>query len=353
MSGTRDTGGEGNRGDTSGDTGNLRPAGELDFGKSDLQRQPDPERANPLPPELREPPSAFAPRPPARAKAKGAAAATLERGTVKSIHYRLSYAVQNGEAGPHGAIVLLHDLPGGAFSWDGVMPGLAGSGRAVYAFDLLGYGQSELPWPSDTSNWGHADCLQYALRALGLTDILLVGIGVGGAVAQVLATRLYRSGVARLVLINSYAYQTAYAPDWPLPDMLKRHDPDLPRQTKLDQLLGELRQALPQAAVKPLPAARVKMYLDEWNSELGKEMLFQHIRLMLPNYTNSVSTHVELLDIPLLLVWGERDTVTPVGLAERIARANPNARLQVVPNAGHLLLDDAPKAVASAIAGFA
>src|SRR5258708_1948903 len=129
MSGTRDTGGEGNRGDTSGDTGNLRPAGGPDFGKGGLQRQPDPGRANPLPPELREPPSAFAPRPPARAKAKGAAAATLERGTVKSIHYRLSYAVQNGEAGPHGAVVLLHDLPGGAFSWDGVRPALAWRGR--------------------------------------------------------------------------------------------------------------------------------------------------------------------------------------------------------------------------------
>jgi pimeloyl-ACP methyl ester carboxylesterase len=338
----------------SGDGGKLRPAGEPDYGKSDLQRQPDPARANPLSPDLQEPPSAFVVQPPrpARGKSTGSATATLARGTVKSIHYTLSYVVQSAAAGPQGAIVLLHDLPGGAFSWDGVLPGLAGSGRAVYAFDLLGYGQSEHPWPSDTSNWGHADCLQYALRALGLRDITLVGIGVGGAVAQVLSTRLYRSEVARLVLINSYAYQTAHAPNWPLPDMHKRQDPDLPRQTKLDQLLGDLRTTLPQAAVKPLPAARVKMYLDEWNSELGKEMLFQHIRLMLPNYTNAVSTNVELLDIPVLLLWGERDTVTPVGLAERIARANPNARLQVVPNVGHLLLDDAPKAVASAIAGF-
>jgi pimeloyl-ACP methyl ester carboxylesterase len=344
MGGTRDTG--------AGGRGDADNPGELDFGKSDIQRRPDPARANPLPPELREPPSAFPARPPARKKAKGQATVAQPRGTVKSIHYTLSYVVQNAGAGPRGALVLLHDLPGGAFSWDGVLPGLAASGRAIYAFDLLGYGQSERPWPSDTSNWGHADCLHFALRALGLTEITLVGIGVGGAVAQVLATRLYREQVARLVLLNSYAYQTAYAPNWPLPDMLKRHDPDLPRQTPLGQLLDELRKTLPQAAVNPLADARRNAYLDEWNSELGKEMLFQHIRLMRPDYTNSVSTNVELLEIPSLLLWGERDTVTPVALAERIARANPNARLQVVPNAGHLLLDDAPGAVASAIAGF-
>src|SRR6476660_6023804 len=91
---------------------------------------------------------------------------STRRGTVRSIHYTLSYLAQNVERGPQGAIVLLHDLPGGAFAWEGVLPGLAAMGRANYAFDMLGYGQSAHPWPSDTSNWGQADCLQYAFEAL-------------------------------------------------------------------------------------------------------------------------------------------------------------------------------------------
>jgi pimeloyl-ACP methyl ester carboxylesterase len=177
-------------------------------------------------------------------------------------------------------------------------------------------------------------------------------MGIGGAVAQVLATRLYREHVAQLVLINSYAYLHAYADNWPLPDMPKRHDPDLPRQTTLDQLMSDLRATLPQGAANPLPDARLRAYVDEWNSELGKEMLYQHIRLMLPNYTNSVSTNVKLLEIPLLLLWGEKDAVTPLALGQRIAAENPQARLQVVRGAGHLLLDDAAGAVASALGDF-
>lgn len=321
------------------------------------QHQPNPAAANPLPPDLREPPSAFPGQPPARGGATSPrmqpATLTAPRGTVKSIHYTLSYVAQNARAGQRGAIVLLHDLPGGAFAWESVLPGLNGTGRAVYAFDMLGFGQSEHPWPSDTSNWGHADCLHFALSALDLSEVTLVGVGVGGAVAQVLATRLYRDSVARLVLINSYGYQLAYAPNWPMPDMLKHHDPDLPRQTPLNQMLSTLRETLPGGAVNALPAARLGTYTSEWNSELGKEMLFQHIRLMLPDYTNSVATNVELLEIPILLLWGERDDVTPVqAVGQRIARVNPNATLKIVPGAGHMILDDAPSAVASAISDF-
>ena len=52
---------------------------------------------------------------------------------VRTIHYDLSYLVSDAERGPKGAFVLLHDLPGGAFVWQNVMPTLAATGRAVYA----------------------------------------------------------------------------------------------------------------------------------------------------------------------------------------------------------------------------
>jgi pimeloyl-ACP methyl ester carboxylesterase len=274
------------------------------------------------------------------------------RGTVRSIHYTLSYLAQNPERGPQGAIVLLHDLPGGAFAWDGVLPGLATTGRAVYAFDMLGYGQSAHPWPSDTSNWGQADCLQYAFEALKLTDITLVGIGLGGAVAQTLATRLYHDKVARLVLINSYLYNTAFAANWPLTEMAKRQDPEAPHHTKPEDLLGDLRATLPNGTAKGLPGARLDTYTNEWQGKVGTEMLFQHVRLMRPDYVNSVSTDMEVWPKPVLLLWGDQDSVTPLSLGQRLANANPNARLEVLRGAGHLALDDTPGAVAQFVSDF-
>lgn len=289
---------------------------------------------------------------PAQPPRADSSTSSARRGTVRSIHYALSYLAQNPERGPQGAIVLLHDLPGGAFAWEGVLPGLAGTGRAVYAFDMLGYGQSAHPWPSDTSNWGQADCLQYAFEALKLTDITLVGAGLGGAVAQTLATRLYRDKVARLVLVNSYLYTVACAPNWPLTEMVKRQDPEAPHHTKPEDLLADLRATLPNGAAKALPDARLDAYTNEWQGKVGAEMLFQHVRLMRPDYVNSVSTDVELWPKPMLLLWGDQDSVTPLSLGQRLANANPNARLEVLRGAGHLTLDDAPGAVAQLVSDF-
>jgi len=277
---------------------------------------------------------------------------SARRGAVRSIHYTLSYLAQNTERGSQGAIVLLHDLPGGAFTWEGALPVLAATGRAVYAFDMLAYGQSEHPWPSDTSNWGQADCLQYALEALKFTDITLVGIGVGGAVAQALATRLYRDKVAQLVLINSYLYNVAFAPNWPLTEMAKRRDPEAPHHTKVEDLLADLRATLPSGAAKALPGARLDAYTNEWNGKVGMELLFQHVRLMRPDYVNSVATDMELWPKPILLLWGDRDEVTPPSLGQRLAAANSNARLEVLRGAGHLALDDALGTVAQLLSGF-
>jgi pimeloyl-ACP methyl ester carboxylesterase len=221
---------------------------------------------------------------------------------------------------------------------------------------MLGYGQSDHPWPSDTSVWGHADNLSYALKALNLTEIVLVGFGVGGGVAQVLATRLYREHVAKLALLDSYGYTYAYAPNWPLPDMEKRHDPEAPKHTKTDALLADLRATVPQAAANPqfLQGSTLDAYVNEWNSHVGAELLFQHIRLMLPSYINSVSQYLRTLETPTLLIWGERDQVTPLEtLGRRMAREMPQARLEVLPGAGHLVLDDAPDAVAQLLADFA
>ena len=278
--------------------------------------------------------------------------AALQRGRVPTIHYELSYLVQHPERGPRGAVVLLHDLPGGAFVWQSAMPALAATGRAVYAFDLLGYGESDHPWPADCTVWGHADNLAPALRELGLSDIVLVGFGQGGGAAQILATRLYREGIAALALLATYAYDYAYAPGWPLPDMEQRHDPDAPRHTTNEQLLADLRATLPKASAKPqfLAGSTLDAYVREWDGDLGRECLYQHVRQMLPNYILSAASDLKKLDIPVLVAWGEQDDVTPLTLARHLARDIPGAQLDIIAGAGHLLLDDAPDRVGALLA---
>lgn len=269
------------------------------------------------------------------------------------IHYNLSYIVQGLEFGTDGAIVLLHDIVAGAFVWADVMPHLASLNRAVYAIDLLGYGKSDHPWPADTSNWGQADGLNMLFEQLKLTNIILVGHGFGGSVAQVLATRLSRERVAALVLIDSTCYEYSFAENWPLPEMKKRQDYDAPKETKVEDMIRDLGETLSDGSVNPQGfRAFMSDYIDQWNSELGKEVLFQQIRLLNPNYTNSVASDLKVLRRPVLIVWGEKDQQMPLKLAQRLHRDIPESRLVIIPDAGHLVLFDAPKAVGSTLVDF-
>jgi pimeloyl-ACP methyl ester carboxylesterase len=327
-----------------------------------MSETPESDQTSAQPVEPVEPTQPLAAQPPAPQPQDSAASAPLakanapavatQRGTARSIHYNLSYVVANEGAGPRGAIVLLHDLPGGAFVWDGVLPTLAATGHAVYAFDMLGYGQSDHPWPSDTSIWGHADSLLYAFQGLRLSEVTLVGIGLGAAVAQVLANRLFRENIARLALINSYAFETAFAPNWPLPEMAKHQDPEAPHHANIEDVLNDLRKTLPNGAVSKLASDRIAAYVDEWNGNVGKQMLYQHVRLMNPSYMNSVATDNAKLTIPVLLLWGEQDNVTPPALGERLRDEIPGAQFVTIPNAAHLLLEDAPAEVGRRLAEF-
>lgn len=275
------------------------------------------------------------------------------RHTAHVVHYTLNYIVQGEEHGTDGAIVLLHDFPSGAFSWEGVLPQLANLGRAVYAIDMLGYGQSEHPWPADTSVWGQADVLSYLLKRLNLTNVILVGHGLGGSVAQILATRLYREQTAGLVLIDTLCYTHAFAPDWPLTEMEKHQDLDAPKNYSLEDIIKDLRATLPKGSVKPNDFAKVlDNYISQWDSELGKEVLFRHINLMIPTYINSVSSDLRTSGKPTLIIWGENDEQNPLAYGERLHREIPDSQLVAISNAGHLVLFDAPGVVGKAISDF-
>ena len=278
---------------------------------------------------------------------------TLERRSARSVHYNISFIVQGAEYGTDGAVVLLHDIPAGAFVWESIIPQFAGLNRAVYAFDMLGFGQSDHPWPADTSVWGQADVLALLLKRLNLTNVILVGHGLGGGVAQVLATRLYREETAALVLIDTICYLHAFSENWPLPDMEKRQDFDAPKHTSVEDMIRDLKATLPNAVKNSQSFADVlNTYVEPWDSELGKEVLYQHIRLLIPSYVNSVSSDLRVAGKPTLIIWGEQDQQIPVSYAQRLHREIPDSQLILVPDAGHLILFDAPDAIANAVVDF-
>lgn len=274
------------------------------------------------------------------------------RGHVHAIHYELSYLTQGKILPNEPVLVLLHGFPGDAVAWQKVMPQI--TSLPIVAFDLLGNGSSEHPCPADTSVWGHADVINLALRELELQQIVLVGYGLGGGIAQILATRLMPERVKGLVLIDSAAFQFSFNENWPLLDMTKRQELEASQHIQVSELEQMLRTTLPQGAANPaaISEATLDRYMKPWLSEEGKELLFQQIKNLVPSYVNAVSSDLASLEYPTLVIWGEKDRIFPLKIGQMLQHQLPRAKLVTIPDAGHLILDEAPEKVGVLINEF-
>jgi pimeloyl-ACP methyl ester carboxylesterase len=66
----------------------------------------------------------------------------------------------------------------------------------------------------------------------------------------------------------------------------------------------------------------------------------------------SVYDLIDKIQVPTLVMAGEYDMGTPVEKAKRIAEKIPGARLEIIPDAGHICTVEEPETVNSAINGF-
>jgi len=58
------------------------------------------------------------------------------------------------------------------------------------------------------------------------------------------------------------------------------------------------------------------------------------------------------LGVPTRIVWGARDEFAPVGGAHRFHKQIPGARLVVLDDAGHYVMEDAPERVGAELESF-
>ncbi len=69
-------------------------------------------------------------------------------------------------------------------------------------------------------------------------------------------------------------------------------------------------------------------------------------------YSQTLSMLLAEVRLPALVVWGAENRVVPIACAHQYVEALPDARLDVIPDAGHFIEIEQPQALASAIIGF-
>ena len=211
--------------------------------------------------------------------------------------------------------------------------------------DLPGFGFSDRPWPYDYTAAGEARGLIRYLETRGIGRAVIVGNSLGGAEAMLVA-------VERPDLVEALVLVAPATPNGPIP---------WPARVLRVPYLGEAVLAM---AARPFVGIglRYKMYArasrvtdaaidDAWRP-LGvpgtRRAALQAIRVD-PSAFRGVESGVRA---PTLVLWGDRDRMLPSAEGERLASRIPNARLVILPDAGHLPQRERPDAFAAAVAAF-
>jgi pimeloyl-ACP methyl ester carboxylesterase len=264
--------------------------------------------------------------------------------------HRVSY--RTGGNGP--ALLLLHGITNSSETWEHVAPRLA-ERFTVIAPDLLGHGNSATP-RGDYSLGAHASGARDVLTALGIERATVVGHSLGGGIAMQFAYQ-FPERCERMVLVASgglgrevhVLLRAASLPgaDYVLPALTSAGLIGVGRG--VGGLLRRLHLA-PSEDVDVL--ARGFASLDN----AGSRMAFLHtVRSVIEPSGQRVSAQDRLALaalIPTLIVWGERDSIIPVGHGAEAHAAIPGSRFEVFPGAGHMPHDADPERFAELLTEF-
>jgi pimeloyl-ACP methyl ester carboxylesterase len=241
------------------------------------------------------------------------------------------------EAGSGMPVVFLHGA--GGLLADNPFLDQLGARYHVFAPELPGYGES-------TGEELLEDMLDFTLHgwdvvaALGLTRPHLVGHSMGGMIAAEMAA-IAPNDLDRLVLVDAAGL---WLEEHPIPDIFAL-------------LPGQLVELLFEDAVKG--QALLTGGVDFSNMEAFKDFyLGQQRRLamagkiLFPIPNRRVSKRLYRVTAPTLVLWGQADRLIVPAYAGRWARLIPGARVEMIPQASHMLPYEQPEAFVGAVSRF-
>ncbi|MEV7440733.1 alpha/beta fold hydrolase [Streptomyces sp. NPDC091204] len=239
-------------------------------------------------------------------------------------------------------VILIHGHPFNRTMWAPQTAALTAAGYRVITPDLRGYGESPVV-PGKAVLADLADDLASLLARLGIEQVVVGGVSMGGQIAMEL--RLRHPGVVRALVLSD----TSPVPETDEGAKLRRETAERLiaegmrpyAEEVMDKMLAPYNvTGMPEAA------ARVSAMMCATDPQGAAAAL--RGRAERPDYRPVLAGTAE----PCLVLVGADDVYTPVAEAEALHALLPNAVLTVIEGAGHLPGVEQPEAFNRALLEF-
>ena len=253
-------------------------------------------------------------------------------GQIETARGRIGY-VEKG-SGNETPILFLHGVGSDKSVWRPQVEYFGASRRAV-AFDYPGYGESHFIEGATRDDF--AASILAAMDALDIDRAHVCGLSLGGVIAIAMHSAAPQR-CASLIIADSFAAH---------PDGQGIYD----RSVTASQSM----------TMRDLAEARAGVLLgSEASDDLRSEIVATMAVIDAPAFRLGAAAvwlaeqrgRVAHIDVPTLILVGDEDQVTPVGLSEELRDMIPGAELQIIAKSGHLANVEQVQAFNMAIESF-
>ncbi len=228
-------------------------------------------------------------------------------------------------------IVFVHDAGGNAALWQSTIEAI-GDKHSVLALDFPAHGRSG-GTEGPASLLAYTQCLSSFVKALELRPFVLVGKGMGAAIALSYGAS-HAKNVRGIVAVGSTAKVT-------LDDEVLERWHDVAR--------GRATQPFTKDEFSPLTLFDVVR--AGWGEQVKVDPRVRYTDLLI---WRNIDLEGQLRDVrqPVLVVAGADDRMVAPEESQELCPRLPNARLEVIAKAGHALELEQPEALSERICAF-
>ncbi|MBU3554358.1 alpha/beta fold hydrolase [Polynucleobacter sp. UB-Piko-W3] len=241
-------------------------------------------------------------------------------------------------------IVFLHGFGASLQTWETWAQALSEDYRVI-SVDLPGFGLTGEDPSGIYTDQRSVEVLEAFLKELNIPKVVLVGNSMGGKFAWQFAAH-YPNQVAKLVLISPDGYAS--------PGIEYGKKPDVPAIADLYRYFFSkafLAMNLEPAYANPktLSDALVNRYYDLMLAPgVRGAILARMQQTVLQDPVPSLAS----IQVPTLLIWGEKDAFIPISNSNDYLKVMPNAKRVSLPNIGHLPQEEQPSIGLAALKEF-
>lgn len=221
--------------------------------------------------------------------------------------------------------------------WDDVVE-LLPDGLRLVRYDKRGHGLSELT-PGPYAMEQLADDAAALLDRLGVAGAVVVGLSIGGMIAQSLAAR--RPDLVKgLVLMDTAA---------------KIATPEVWEERLAAVEAGGIAAVLEATQKRWFPESFHRAHPEEariWATMMARQPAEGYVACGRAIQAADLTEATRALRVPTLAMGGSEDLSTPPELVKGTARLIPGARFELIEGSGHLPCVDRPAMVAALITSF-